>query len=142
MHGADKGILWLHRDFSIYVCNMFDTRQASRVLKMERNSLEHLLLYFCAVIANKEYALFQWRDLVARGNDESTGYVLPNKTLIKIAKTMPSTIEELFRVLKNRYPLIDHHWGAVTNIIQKAKANAKAFEEVAARLKHERLEMH
>nr|GFC64652.1 protein RRP6-like 2 [Tanacetum cinerariifolium] len=29
-------------------------------------------------------------------NDESTGYVLPNKTLIEIVKTMPSTIGELF----------------------------------------------
>ncbi|GJT42205.1 hypothetical protein Tco_0950920 [Tanacetum coccineum] len=27
MHGEDKGILWLQRDFSIYVCNMFDTGQ-------------------------------------------------------------------------------------------------------------------
>ncbi|GJZ45919.1 RRP6-like protein 2 [Tanacetum coccineum] len=106
-------------------------------------------------------ALCQWRDLVARGNDESTGYVLPNKTLIeieqhrcrnltyiwtmnneKVEDTMPSTIGELFCVLKNRHPLIDHHLGAVTNIIQKAKENAKAFEEVAARLKRERLEMH
>nr|GEW82045.1 protein RRP6-like 2 [Tanacetum cinerariifolium] len=207
MHGADKGIIWLQRDFSIYVCNMFDTWQASRVLKMERNSLEHLLLEdthyllhiydlmkrrllssstdpdwpesllvevykrsydVCMQLYEKKckdansylniyglhaadlngqqlavvFALFQWRDLVARGNDESTGYVLPNKTLIEIAKTMPSTIEELFRVLKNRYPLIDHHLGAITNIIQKSKANAKAFEEVAARLKRKRLEMH
>ena len=27
MHGADKDILWLQRDFRIYVCNMFDTGQ-------------------------------------------------------------------------------------------------------------------
>jgi len=29
--------------------------QASRVLQMERNSLEHLLLHFCGVTAKKEY---------------------------------------------------------------------------------------
>ncbi|PWA92595.1 ribonuclease D, Exosome-associated factor Rrp6 [Artemisia annua] len=236
MHGADKDILWLQRDFSIYVCNMFDTGQASRVLKLKRNSLEHLLEYFCGVRANKEYQtadwrlrpltnemlryasedthyllhiydlmkrrllssstdpnspesllvevykhsydvcmqlyekeltnknsylniyglhaadlngqelavvskLFQWRDIVARDNDESTGYVLPNKNLIEIAKKMPSTIEELCGVLKNRHPLIDKHLWTVTNIIQKAKQNANAFEEVAATLKRERLEM-
>ncbi|GJR32768.1 ribonuclease D, exosome-associated factor Rrp6 [Tanacetum coccineum] len=57
------------------------------------------------------------------------------------AKTMPSTIRELLCVLKYRHPLIDHHLGPVTNIIQEAKANATAFEEVAASLKRERLEM-
>ncbi|GKA87528.1 EEIG1/EHBP1 N-terminal domain-containing protein, partial [Tanacetum coccineum] len=31
MHGKDKGILWLQRDFSIYVSNMFDTGQAIRM---------------------------------------------------------------------------------------------------------------
>jgi ribonuclease D len=27
MHGADHDILWLQRDFGIYVCNLFDTGQ-------------------------------------------------------------------------------------------------------------------
>jgi exosome complex exonuclease RRP6 len=27
MHGADKDIVWLQRDFGIYVCNLFDTGQ-------------------------------------------------------------------------------------------------------------------
>lgn len=27
MHGADRDIEWLQRDFGIYVCNMFDTGQ-------------------------------------------------------------------------------------------------------------------
>ncbi|GKD19671.1 hypothetical protein Tco_1208829 [Tanacetum coccineum] len=31
MHGEDKGILWLQRDFIIYVCILFDTGQAIRV---------------------------------------------------------------------------------------------------------------
>ncbi|GJZ52228.1 RRP6-like protein 2 [Tanacetum coccineum] len=53
MHGADKGILWLQRDFGIYVCNMFDIGQALRVLKMERNYLDHLLLYFCGSLQTK-----------------------------------------------------------------------------------------
>ncbi|KAL0315897.1 UNVERIFIED_CONTAM: protein RRP6-like 2, partial [Sesamum radiatum] len=28
LHGADRDIVWLQRDFGIYVCNMFDTGQA------------------------------------------------------------------------------------------------------------------
>lgn len=30
MHGADRDIVWLQRDFGIYVCNMFDTGQVCR----------------------------------------------------------------------------------------------------------------
>jgi hypothetical protein len=29
MHGADRDIMWLQRDFHIYVCNLFDTGQVS-----------------------------------------------------------------------------------------------------------------
>lgn len=32
--------------------------------------------------------LFEWRDAVARAEDESTGYVLPNKTLLEIGRTL------------------------------------------------------
>ena len=32
LHGADSDIVWLQRDFGIYVVNLFDTGQASRVL--------------------------------------------------------------------------------------------------------------
>ncbi|KAF2608031.1 hypothetical protein F2Q68_00044568 [Brassica cretica] len=61
MHGADRDIVWLQRDFGIYVCNLFDTGQASRVLNLERNSLEFLLQHFCGVTANKEYQNADWR---------------------------------------------------------------------------------
>uniref|UniRef100_A0ACD5TJW2 Uncharacterized protein n=2 Tax=Avena sativa TaxID=4498 RepID=A0ACD5TJW2_AVESA len=61
MHGADRDIIWLQRDFGIYVCNLFDTGQASRILRMDRNSLEHLLHHFCGVTANKEYQSADWR---------------------------------------------------------------------------------
>jgi hypothetical protein len=32
LHGADSDVVWLQRDFGLYVVNMFDTGQASRVL--------------------------------------------------------------------------------------------------------------
>lgn len=34
LHGSDMDIIWLQRDFGLYVVNMFDTGQASRVLRM------------------------------------------------------------------------------------------------------------
>lgn len=52
---------WLQRDFGIYVVNMFDTGQASRVLNMSRFSLAHLLRYYCDVEADKQYQLADWR---------------------------------------------------------------------------------
>eukprot|EP00252_Welwitschia_mirabilis_P022092 TRINITY_DN5868_c0_g1_i2.p1 TRINITY_DN5868_c0_g1~~TRINITY_DN5868_c0_g1_i2.p1 ORF type:complete len:406 (+),score=81.47 TRINITY_DN5868_c0_g1_i2:103-1320(+) len=61
MHGSDRDILWLQRDFGIFVCNLFDTGQASRVLQLERNSLEFLLREFCGVNAEKEYQTADWR---------------------------------------------------------------------------------
>ncbi|KAJ8446134.1 hypothetical protein Cgig2_000931 [Carnegiea gigantea] len=61
MHGAYNDILWLQRDFGIYVCNLFDTMQASRVLGLEHNSLAYRLNYYCWVFANKEYQTSDWR---------------------------------------------------------------------------------
>ncbi|KAI3523083.1 hypothetical protein L1887_01139 [Cichorium endivia] len=211
-------------------------RKASRVLKMERNSLEHLLLYFCGVIANKEYqtadwrfrpltnemlryaredthyllyiydlmkkrllssstdpnhpdallvevyqrsynvcmqlyqkdilteysylniyglheadlngqqlsivaALCEWRDIVARAEDESTGYVLPNKILIKIAKKMPVTTEDLRGLLTSNHPHIERNLACIVSIIQNSIYNAAEFEGVARRLKEKHLEI-
>nr|XP_043632730.1 protein RRP6-like 2 [Erigeron canadensis] len=236
MHGADRDIIWLQRDFGIYVCNMFDTGQASKVLKLERNSLEYLLRYFCEVAANKEYqnadwrlrpltdemlryaredthyllyiydlmkrrllssstdpecpeaplvevyqrsadicmqlyqkdiisensylsiyglhaadlsaqqlaivaGLCEWRDVIARTEDESTGFILPNKFLIEIAKQMPVTSAKLRHLLKSRYPYIERNLGAVIGIIRHSMQNATAFESVAKKLKEEYIEM-
>ena len=60
-HGADMDIGWLQRDFGLYVVNMFDTGQASRVLGLERFSLAFLLKNYCNVIADKQYQLADWR---------------------------------------------------------------------------------
>jgi len=54
MHGADWDVQWLQRDFGIYVVNLFDTGQASRVLNLPRYSLSFLLQYCCNVQADKQ----------------------------------------------------------------------------------------
>lgn len=61
MHGSDSDIVWLQRDFGLYVVNLFDTGQASRVLEYPKHSLAYLLLHFCNVTAKKEYQLADWR---------------------------------------------------------------------------------
>ncbi|XP_016500633.2 protein RRP6-like 2 [Nicotiana tabacum] len=236
MHGADRDIVWLQRDFGIYVCNMFDTGQASRVLKLERNSLEYLLQHFCGVTANKEYqnadwrlrplpvemmryaredthyllyiydvmrmellsssadnespdasllevykrsydicmqlyekelltdssyqhiyglqgagfnaqqlaivaGLYEWRDVIARAEDESTGYVLPNKELLEIAKQMPLTTSKLKRSMKSKHPYVERNLGAVVSIIRQSVQNSAAYEAAVELLKERRLEL-
>ncbi|KAG2325319.1 hypothetical protein Bca52824_008047 [Brassica carinata] len=230
MHGADRDIVWLQRDFGIYVCNLFDTGQASRVLNLERNSLEYLLQHFCGVTANKEYqnadwrirplpkemtryaredthyllyiydvmrlelqrmakgdqhtdspllevykrsydlctqlyekelltensylhiyglqaagfkaaqlaivaGLCEWRDYVARAEDESTGYVLPNKLLLEIAKEMPVSVGKLRRLLKSKHPYIERNVDSVVSLIKHSMQNCAAFESAALSLK-------
>ncbi|XP_074566387.1 protein RRP6-like 2 [Curcuma longa] len=232
MHGADRDILWLQRDFSIYVCNLFDTGQASRVLQMERNSLEYLLHHFCGVEANKDYqnadwrlrpipdemlkyaredthyllyiydhmkrtllaessdandlilevykrssticmqlykkeiftdtsflsiyglrdadlnamqlavasGLYQWRDYIARVEDESTGYILPNKTLIQIAKQLPRSPEALRLLVKFTRPSVEKHMHSIIGIINSSIIHSSTFEAIAQQLKEERIE--
>ncbi|KAL6643196.1 hypothetical protein ACP70R_021377 [Stipagrostis hirtigluma subsp. patula] len=232
LHGAGRDIIWLQRDFGIYICNLFDTGQASRVLQMDRNSLEHLLHFFCGVTANKEYqaadwrlrplpdemikyaredthyllyiydlmrlrlvkesssendlllevykrsneiclqlyekelltessylyihglkenelnarqlavlsSLYQWRDGIARAEDESTGYILPNKTLLEIAKQMPATAGRLKRIVKSKNSFLERHLGHVITTIRNAMANSDAFESIAEQLRKGKLE--
>ncbi|KAM7278354.1 hypothetical protein ACFE04_005488 [Oxalis oulophora] len=210
MHGADRDVIWLQRDFGIYLCNVFDTGQASKVLKLERNSLEFLLRHYCGVAANKEYqnadwrfrplpeemlkyaredthyllyiydlmkvqlralpresensedplaevakcrvqcsaachsvgklfthssGLCEWRDITARTLDESTGYILPNKTLLDIAKQKPFTINKLRGILKSKNPYMDRHLSTILDIIRSAVLNAAEFEPVVQQLK-------
>ncbi|GAB2263701.1 hypothetical protein Droror1_Dr00025835 [Drosera rotundifolia] len=233
MHGADKDILWLQRDFGIYVCNMFDTGQASRVLKMERYSLEFLLLHLCGVTANKQYqnaewrlrplpsemlryarddthyllyiydllrakllstpreseesdtpivevynrsynlcmqlydkelltetsylhmhglhganfnaqqlsvvaGLYEWRDITAREEDESTGFILPNKTLLEIGKQMPVTTSKLRQLVWSKLPYVERNLGSVVNIIRHSIQNASEFEAIAKKMNESR----
>ncbi|KAA8518370.1 hypothetical protein F0562_015747 [Nyssa sinensis] len=235
MHGADRDIMWLQRDFGIYICNLFDTGQASKVLKLERNSLEYLLHHFCGVTANKEYqnadwrlrplpdemmryaredthyllhiydlmrirllstsiesensdallvevykrcydiciqfyekelltdssylyiyglqgadlnaeqlaivaGLCEWRDVVARSEDESTGYILPNRTLLEIAKQMPVTANRLRRLLRSKHPFVECNLNSVVSIIRHSIQNAAAFEAAATHLKESHME--
>lgn len=60
-HGADMDIIWLQRDFGVYVVNMFDTGQASRLLDFAHYSLSYLMRCYCNRILDKQYQLADWR---------------------------------------------------------------------------------
>jgi hypothetical protein len=44
-------------------------------------------------------ALFDWRDASAREEDESVAFVLPNHSLVTLARVAPTTVAQLFRAL-------------------------------------------
>ncbi|XP_068644349.1 protein RRP6-like 3 isoform X2 [Aristolochia californica] len=60
-HGADNDVLWLQRDFHIYVINLFDTAKACDVLSKPYRSLAYLLEAYCGKTANKMLQLEDWR---------------------------------------------------------------------------------
>ncbi|XP_035205235.1 exosome component 10-like, partial [Stegodyphus dumicola] len=60
-HGADMDILWLQRDFGLYVVNLFDTGQAARVLHFAHLSLSYLLKHYCKKDLDKKFQLADWR---------------------------------------------------------------------------------
>ncbi|XP_020540579.1 protein RRP6-like 3 isoform X2 [Jatropha curcas] len=60
-HGADNDVLWLQRDFHIYVVNLFDTAKACEVLSKPQKSLAYLLETYCGVSTNKLLQREDWR---------------------------------------------------------------------------------
>jgi len=81
MHGSDFDIEWLQKDFGIYVVNLFDTGQATRILQYPHFSLSYLLQKFCNVTAQKQYQLADWRqrplnDPMIRYAREDTHYLI------------------------------------------------------------------
>ncbi|GER53229.1 polynucleotidyl transferase [Striga asiatica] len=60
-HGADNDVLWLQRDFHIYVVNLFDTAKACDILSKPQRSLAYLLETYCSVSTNKLLQREDWR---------------------------------------------------------------------------------
>lgn len=50
-----------------------------------------ILSYGAYTVVAALQGLCEWRDRIARADDESTGYVLPNKTLLEIGRYSTST---------------------------------------------------
>ncbi len=61
LHGAERDIIWLQRDFGVYVVGLFDTYAASKAIEMERHSLAFLLETYCSFSADKTHQTSDWR---------------------------------------------------------------------------------
>lgn len=62
LHGAEYDIIWLQRDFGLYIVNLFDTYRASRQLERTTgHSLASLLAEYTEFVPDKRYQLADWR---------------------------------------------------------------------------------
>ncbi|KFD54978.1 hypothetical protein M513_04160 [Trichuris suis] len=80
-HGASSDVVWLQRDFGVYVVNMFDTYEALRVLDRRPRSLSHLVSSYMGVSLDKKYSRADWRirplpDELVKYAREDTHYLL------------------------------------------------------------------
>ncbi|KAL8286391.1 hypothetical protein RQP46_004408 [Phenoliferia psychrophenolica] len=60
-HGAYSDIIWLQRDFGLYIVGLFDTYHATHVLGHARHGLANLLEKYSGFEADKRYQLADWR---------------------------------------------------------------------------------
>uniref|UniRef100_A0A8C5QXY1 Exosome complex component 10 n=1 Tax=Leptobrachium leishanense TaxID=445787 RepID=A0A8C5QXY1_9ANUR len=226
-HGADSDIEWLQKDFGLYVVNMFDTHQASRILNLGRNSLDHLLRLYCSVESDKRFQLadwrirplpeemiqyaradthyllyiydkmrtellnsangqqillqlvwqrsrdlclkkfskpiftdesylelyqkqkrhlntqqlaafrllFAWRDKMARQEDESTGYVLPNHMLLKISEELPKELQGIIACCNPVPPLVRQQINELSLLVQQGRETPLLKSEFSSKKK-------
>jgi exosome complex exonuclease RRP6 len=77
-------------------------------------------------------AVHKWRDDVAREQDDSANYVMPNHNIISIAKSPPSSREELISLLHNRTRTVRERAGELLSIIAQAKLSGENGPEMSA----------
>uniref|UniRef100_A0A8C3JZE3 Exosome complex component 10 n=1 Tax=Calidris pygmaea TaxID=425635 RepID=A0A8C3JZE3_9CHAR len=65
--------------------------------------------------------LFAWRDKMARQEDESTGYVLPNHMLLKIAEELPKEPQGIIACCNPIPPLVRQQINELHLLIQQAR---------------------
>ena len=84
-------------------------------------------------------AVHRWRDVVARADDDSTVYVMPNNVLFNMARIMPTDKAMLFRVAQQVSVTMRQRADELLDVIAKAKADPNAAEmlEAYGRLRRE-----
>ena len=61
IHGSSCDMMWLQRDFSLYVVHLFDTALAAGLLGYKQRGLAFLLSSICHVTTDKSHQRSDWR---------------------------------------------------------------------------------
>eukprot|EP00388_Colpodella_angusta_P024297 GDKJ01063517.1.p1 GENE.GDKJ01063517.1~~GDKJ01063517.1.p1 ORF type:complete len:659 (-),score=156.45 GDKJ01063517.1:54-2030(-) len=110
-HGSDHDIMWLQRDFGVYIVGMFDTfRAAQRLLVTSGFSLANLLKIYCGVELNKEQQTSDWS--VRPLSEEQLEY----------ARQDTHSLIYLYDCMKNHLLVLPENAGAKTAANCKAEA--------------------
>ncbi|KAJ9148602.1 Exosome complex exonuclease rrp6 [Pleurostoma richardsiae] len=79
-----------------------------------------------SLLKNEEFAVYRavhkWRDDLARRDDENPAFVMPQQTLIEIARIMPSDQKALWSLLNNSSQSVKKSLDELFALIQEAKA--------------------
>ncbi|KAJ8101545.1 ribonuclease H-like domain-containing protein [Lipomyces tetrasporus] len=147
-HGANSDIIWLQRDFGLYVVALFDTYHAAKVLNLEGKSLGYLLDIFCSFKASKEYQLADWR--IRPLPQEMLNYArsdthfllniydqLRNKLLASGADKLESVLANSRKECKQRYVRVpyDHEYGSDPSGWKSLSEKWAVTEEIMPMLK-------
>ncbi|KAI5621953.1 exosome component 10, partial [Silurus asotus] len=65
--------------------------------------------------------MYAWRDKLARGEDESTGYILPNHMMIKIAEELPKEPQGIIACCNPTPPLVRQQINELHQLIKQAR---------------------
>ncbi|NWW60845.1 EXOSX protein, partial [Ifrita kowaldi] len=79
--------------------------------------------------------LFAWRDKIARQEDESTGYVLPNHMLLKIAEELPKETQGIIACCNPVPPLVHQQINELHLLIQQAREMPLVKSEITSAVK-------
>lgn len=81
------------------------------------------------LLTNEQFAVFRavhaWRDKIARQDDDSTNFVMPNHTLLSVAKVMPTDMASLLGTVHPISYNVKARTGELLEIIKSAKTNGK-----------------
>ncbi|KAG9818816.1 hypothetical protein KCU77_g17246, partial [Aureobasidium melanogenum] len=92
-----------------------------------------------ALLDKQQFAVFravhQWRDQVAREQDDSTHYVMANHNIFSLAKEMPTEKAQLFAVAQNTSQTVRLRADELLSVIIKAKEQGENGPDMVTTLK-------
>lgn len=85
-----------------------------------------LLVKTPALLSNEQFAVFravhEWRDKIARNDDDSTNFVMGTQIIFSLAKTMPENLQSLLSVIRSCSYSAKSKAGELLGLIRDAKS--------------------
>ncbi|KAG7258399.1 hypothetical protein CRUP_028440, partial [Coryphaenoides rupestris] len=135
---ASGGSCWTCSTASRACCRASGTRKYAKPIFTEE-SYQELLRRQKRAFNTQQLAAFRllyaWRDKLARQEDESTGYVLPNHMLIKVAEELPKETQGIIACCNPVPPLVRQQVNELHLLVQQAREMPLLKAEIVAQKK-------